>query len=51
VVVGTSEQTDGVMRAGAKLLKERFGITHVTLQVETSGQPECEDEPHSGWEE
>lgn len=43
VVVRSDEHTASTLRVGAKLLKERFGITHVTLQVETSGQPECED--------
>ena len=43
VVVEGDKHTAATLRAGAKLLKERFGITHVTLQVETSGQPECED--------
>jgi len=43
VVVRSDEHTAATVRVGAKLLKERFGITHVTLQVETSGQPECED--------
>jgi cobalt-zinc-cadmium efflux system protein len=43
VVVESDVHTAAVLRAGAKLLKERFGITHVTLQVETSGHPECED--------
>jgi cobalt-zinc-cadmium efflux system protein len=43
VVVESDEHTAATLRAGAKLLKERFGITHVTLQVETSGHPECED--------
>lgn len=43
VVVEGDAHTAATLRAGAKLLKERFGITHVTLQVETSGQPECED--------
>ncbi len=43
LVVTTAEHTAPTLRAGAKLLKEKFGITHVTLQVETSGHPECED--------
>jgi len=43
VVVESDEHTAATLRAGAKLLKERFGVTHVTLQVETSGHPECED--------
>ena len=43
VVVESAAHTAPTLRAGAKLLKEHFGITHVTLQVETSGQPECED--------
>ncbi|MDD5628739.1 MAG: cation diffusion facilitator family transporter [Elusimicrobia bacterium] len=43
VVVQSDAHTAATVRAGARLLKERFGITHVTLQVETSGQPECED--------
>ena len=45
VVVESAARTAATLRSGAKLLKERFGITHVTLQIETSGQPECEDEP------
>jgi len=50
VVVESAAHTAVTLRAGAKLLKERFRITHVTLQVETSGYPECEDEspPHPG---
>ena len=43
VVVESDGHTAATLRVGAKLLKERFSITHVTLQVETSGQPECED--------
>ena len=43
VVVQSPELIAPTMRAGAKALKERFGIAHVTLQVETSGHPECED--------
>lgn len=43
VVVEGDKHTAATLRAGAKLLKERFAITHVTLQVETSGCPECED--------
>ncbi|MBI5240947.1 MAG: cation transporter [Elusimicrobia bacterium] len=43
VVVESDRHTAVTLRAGAKLLKERFAITHVTLQVETSGHPECED--------
>jgi cobalt-zinc-cadmium efflux system protein len=44
VVVESARHTAAVLRAGAKLLKERFHLTHVTLQVETSGHPECADE-------
>lgn len=44
VVVESEALTAATLRAGAKLLKERFRITHVTLQVETSGHPECRDE-------
>lgn len=43
VVVESPEHIAPTMRAGAKILKERFNISHVTLQVETSGHPECED--------
>ena len=43
VVVQSPEDIAPTMRAGAKALKELFGIAHVTLQVETSDYPECED--------
>jgi cobalt-zinc-cadmium efflux system protein len=44
LVVESDAHIATALRAGAKLLKKKFGITHVTLQVETSGFPECEDE-------
>ncbi|MDD5657600.1 MAG: cation diffusion facilitator family transporter [Elusimicrobia bacterium] len=45
VVVESDAQIPAVLRAGARLVREKFGITHVTLQVETSISPECDHEP------
>ena len=51
LVVESDALTAATLRAGAQLLKERFRITHVTLQVETSGHRYCDDEPGKGGHE
>jgi cobalt-zinc-cadmium efflux system protein len=45
LVVSDDADTKRVLRAGAEMLKSRFGLDHVTLQIE--GPPEHDQEPPS----
>jgi cobalt-zinc-cadmium efflux system protein len=41
VIVGDDQSTRDVLRAAREILRERFGLDHVTIQVETEGDCGC----------
>lgn len=40
VVIDESHEAEAVLQAGTSLLENRFGLSHVTLQIEKSHEPE-----------